>query len=159
MSNLPSRDQDYELWVLLARTRDILLKARQKDLARYNITARKAAILLATQVIGDKAIPAEIARWIHREPHSTSEILSRMEKEGLVRKIKDLGKKNLVRIMLTEKGREAYYHALERESIHKIMSSLNKEQRQQLRSCLQKLWDKALTQLATEQVVLFPPSQ
>ena len=69
-----------------------------------------------------------------------------MEKQGLVRKVKDLDRKNLVRVVLTEKGREAYYHSTKRESIHQIMSFLSEEERQQLRHCLQTLRDKAREQ-------------
>jgi len=34
-----------------------------------------------------------------------------MGKEGLVRKVKDLDRKNQVRLVLMEKGREAYYQS------------------------------------------------
>jgi len=112
--------------------------------------------MLVIQTFGGKATVGEIARWTLREPHSVSELLSRMEKEGLVRKVKELGKKSGVRVVLTEKGREAYYKSTARESIYETMSSLSEEERQQLRSCLRKLRYKALTQLA---VVSFPTSQ
>ena len=158
MSKLPTEDRDYELWVLLTQARAALSRARRKELHRHNITTRQSAVLFVIQAIGGKATPGEIARWLLREPHSISELLSRMEKDGLVRKIKGLDKKNVVRIVLTEKGRKAYDKSVVRESIHEIMSSLSEEERQQLRSCLQKLRDKALSLLAMEQVIPFPPS-
>ena len=143
-------DEDYNLWVLVAQTRHAMFKARQEELIRYNIPARQAAVLFAIQAIGDKATPAEISRWLFRKSHSVSELLSRMEKQGLVKRVKDLDKRNLVRVTLTEKGREAYNQSTKRESIHKIMSSLSEEKRQQLRSCLQQLWDRALKELGVE---------
>jgi len=151
-------DQDYNLWVLIAQTRHAMLKARQQELSQYNIPARQAAVLFAIQAIGDKATPAEIARVVFRESHSVSELLSRMEKQGLVKKVKDLDKRNLVRVTLTEKGREANYQSTKRESIHRIMSSLSEEKRQQLGSCMRILWDSALKEIGKDYKMPFLPS-
>jgi len=118
--------------------------ARGRELVQYDISPRQAAALAAIQAIGSKATPAKVSRWLCREPHTVSSLLSRMEGEGLVRKTKDLDRKNLVRITLTEKGKKAYAQSLGRESIHEIMSALSKEDRQQLSSCLEKLRDKTL---------------
>ena len=139
-----STDQDYRLWVLLNQVRDAVLKARQKELNQYNISASQAAVLLVIEAIGPKATPAEISRRVFRKPHSVSGILSRMEKKGLVRRLKDLDRKNLTRVVFTEKGREAYYQSTKRESIRQIMSSLPEEERKQLTSSLETLRDKAL---------------
>lgn len=144
-------DFDYELWRLLFTTRRTILKAFQKELNQYGISARHAGILLAVQAIGDKATPVQIARWLFRERSSVCEILDRMEKQGLVRKVRDLGRKNLVRVSLTEKGREASYYASKRESIHRVMCVLSEEERQQLRYYLQMLRDKGLEEIAKEQ--------
>ena len=144
MKNFSSTDRDYNLWVLLNRARDAVLKARQKELQRYNISASRAAAVFVIEAIGDKARPAEISRKLFREPHTISGLLSRMEKKGLVRRLKDLDKKNLIRVVLTKKGREAYHQSTKRESIHQIMSSLSEEQQQQLASSLQTLQDAAL---------------
>ena len=89
--------------MLLNQATDATLRARQKELDRYGISAAQAAVLFIIQAIGEKATPAEITRWLFREPHSVSGMLSRMEKQGLVRKVKDLDGKNLVRIAMTEK--------------------------------------------------------
>lgn len=159
MKNFSSTDQDYNLWVLLAQTRHAMIKARSKELDRYNITTRQSALLFTIQAIGDKATPAEIARWLFRETHTVSELLSRMERKGLVRKVKGLDRKNLVRVVLTEKGRKAYYQSIEGKVIRKIMSSLSREQRQQLTSCLHTLRDNALKELGVEHKMPFPSSQ
>lgn len=151
-----SADQYYNLWVLLAQTRHAMFKARRKELTRYNIFARWAAVLFAVQTLGGKATPAEISRWLFRTPHSVSEMLSRMEKSGLVRKVKDLDRKNMVRVVLTVKGHEAFDQSIRRESIHKIMSSLSEEEYQQLRSYLQKIRDTALKELGGEGEIPFP---
>lgn len=153
-----SADQDYLLWVSFNMTSDALLKARQKELNQYNISNRHAMALFVIQAIGDKATPAEISRWSFRESHSVSDLLNRMEKEGLVKKVKNLDRKNLVRVTLTEKGRQVYNKSVKRESIHRVMSALSEEERQQLGVYLEKLRDIALKELRIGYKPPFPPS-
>ena len=159
VKNFSSSDKDYNLWTLLGLTRDAIQRARQKELAQYNISSRQSAVLFIVRAIGDKATPAEISRWLFRESHSISDLLSRMERQGLVRKVKDLDRKNQVRIELTQKGHEVYQQSYKRESIHRILSFLSEEQRKQLGSSLQTLRDKALEEIGVEYEMPFPPSE
>jgi len=117
MENILSADRDYQLWVLLQHVGDALLKARAKELSQYDISAIQARVLFIIKSIGDKATPSEISKWILREPHSVSSILTRMEKEGLVIKTKNLGKKKQVFVTLTEKGHQAYSRTIKNEAI------------------------------------------
>ena len=86
MDNFASKDKSWELWVLLAQTRSVLYRVRQKELKQYNVSTEQSAVLFIIQAIGKKATPAEIARWLMRERNSVSSILGRMEKDGLVKK-------------------------------------------------------------------------
>ena len=147
MRSFLSKDRDYELWWLILHLRRAMRKIRARELFQYGITPEEAAVLLVVQTIGDKATPAEIARYLLREPHSISGLLSRMQEDGLVRKAKDLDRKNMVRVELTDKGRKAYRQSTKKESIHRLMSCLSEEDRQQLRAPLEKLCRKALEEL------------
>ena len=157
MKSMPSLDENYDLWSLLAQTRQLMLKARQKELDKCNVSSRHIYVMQVIDKIGHNATPAEISRWLWSEPHSVSELLSRMEKLGLVRKSRDLGIKNLVRIEVTEKGRELCHQAAKTETVHNIMSSLSEEECQQLRSHLMKLRRKALEKLGVEGEAPFRP--
>ena len=150
MKNLSSVDEDYNLWVLLHQTTDAALRARQKELDQFDISVIEVGVLLVIQAIGEKATPSEISRRIFREPHTVSALLNRMEKKGLVRMTQDLDRKNLVRVSITQKGHQAYDKSTGRKSIYKIISSLSEEERQQLRSCLEKLRTKAFKELTVE---------
>lgn len=157
MEDVSSTDKDWELWILLVQVRDAIGAARRKELLSYDIAPAQSAGLFAIQAIGEKATPAEAGRWLFRQSHSVSDLVSRMERTGLVRKVKDLERKNMVRLVLTEKGRKAYHQAAKRKSIHRIMSSLSPEEHQQLRSFLQTLRDKALVELGIMRKMPFPP--
>jgi len=147
METFPVIDQDYELWWMILHLRRAMHKLRARELYEYGITPEEAAVLFVVQAIGDRATPAEIARHLLREPHSISALVSRMQAGGLVRKVKDLERKNLVRVTLTDKGREAYRQSTKREVVHRIMSCLSEEERKQLKMLLQKLCRQTLKEL------------
>jgi DNA-binding MarR family transcriptional regulator len=151
MRNPLSVDKDYALWVLLFQAKDMVFKAREKEVRQYGISPEEAAVLFIVQTLGNKATPGEISRWLLRKPHTVSGILSRMEKKGLVTKNQGLDRKNLVRVRLTEKGEKAYYRSTKIESIRHIMSSFSEEERQQLGSHFKTLRDRALKELGVEE--------
>lgn len=49
----------------------------------------------------------------------------------------------MVGITMTEKGQQLYRKSTREKSLHEAMAVLSEEDRQQLRSCLQKLQDRA----------------
>ena len=83
-NHLNDIDQDYKIWWLILGMRRAMHKARAKELFQYGITPEEASVLFVVNAIGDKATPAEVSRWVLREPHSVSSLLSRMEKDRLV---------------------------------------------------------------------------
>ncbi len=70
-----------------------------------------------------------------------------------------MDRKNMIRIEMTDKGREAVHNARKMESVHKIMSALSKEEHKQLMAVLEKLWGKALENLGIDSRPVFPPSR
>jgi MarR family transcriptional regulator, transcriptional regulator for hemolysin len=136
-------DQDFNLWILLAQTRSLLFSAGEVELSKWNISLMQGWTIFTIKAIGDRATPAEIARWLGREPHTVSSLLSRMVAQGLVMKEKNLDKKNLVHIKLTAKGEELYHEAISMKSMHDIISVLNPEERRQIKTLLGKLRDQA----------------
>ena len=137
----------------------MVFKATQKELRQYGVSPEEAAVLSVVHFLGNRVTPAEISRWLLREPHTVSGILNRMEKKRLVRKTKDSERKNRVRVTLTEKGQQAYYQSTKIDSIRKIMSSLSEEECQQLSSCLKTLRARALKELGVDQEPPFHSSR
>lgn len=103
---------------------------------------------------------AAIAKNLLLEPHSVSQQLSKMEKMGLVHKAKNLDKKNLVHIELTEAGRDMLRKSAERRrSTEKIMSVLTESERRQMWISLAKLRDQAIKELRVRKPILYLPSE
>jgi MarR family transcriptional regulator for hemolysin len=154
---LISTDQDYNLWVLMRQARDAMTKAREKELEKHGISSIQAAVLFTIQAIGQDATPAEISRRLVREPHSVSGLLSRMEKQRLIKRVKDLPKRNMVRIVMTEKGWAAYEESTKRIVMHEVMAVLTESEKRDLWETLQKLRDKALKLAGIGHELPFPP--
>jgi DNA-binding MarR family transcriptional regulator len=156
MQGLKVSDSDYNIWVLLHQTTKAVNMARGKELSQFGIRPMQAAVLVIIKAIGNKATPSEISRWLFRRPHTVSSILARMESEGLIRRVNDLKRKNMVRVVLTKKGQQTIDQAKRRETIHDVMSILSSEERQQLVSCLDKLLNRSLIKLGLENKPPFP---
>ena len=148
--------EDYILWVLIAQTRRAMLKARKKELVKYRLTPERGRVLLVAQAAGSDATPGTIARWLVREPHSISECVATMEKQGLVKKTDNVKRKNSVIVVLTEKGRKAYDQSAKLECVHRIMACLSGEKRQQLKSILWTLRDSALKEIGIKDKLPYP---
>ena len=152
-----SENEALRLWVLLGQTRDLIRNAIRKELEQFNVTSRQAAVLMVIQASTEKLTPAEISRQLFREPHTISAVLKRMEKQGWLTRQKDLNKKNMIRIALTEEGRKLYHKTSNRKSLHKIFSCLSEEEIRQLSSCLEKLKRRGMKETGMKRDMFFSP--
>lgn len=139
-------DEYFILWVLVAQCRDAILRARERDYARFGISNERRAILFIVENSGGRATPVEIARDLFRELHSVTEMLKRMETDGLVTRHKGSGRSK-IEVTLTEKGRDVLNQSLHSETNRRIFSSLSERERETLASCLWKLRRAALQDL------------
>ncbi len=153
-------DKDHNLWVLLLNTKEAMVAARTKDLSRCGITHMEAGVLSVVQNMEEtrcaEATVAEIARWLFRKPNTISTLISRMERKGLVERVSDLGRKNLVRVALTEKGRGIYERSNATPYVKNVFSSLSADQRAQLWSILLTLRDGGLKRLGRKRESPYP---
>jgi DNA-binding MarR family transcriptional regulator len=125
--------------MLIGRARDFMLKAREQELAPYQITHRQAYVADILYNLGRKATLTELASYVDRGVNTLSYLMTRMERDGLVRRVREKPKSTLLKFELTERGEIAYKNSEKRESIKKIMSVLSEEEQQQLIILMQKL--------------------
>jgi DNA-binding MarR family transcriptional regulator len=155
--NLPPPDEYFTLWVLIAQTRDAMLRARERDYARYGISNERRAILWLIQNNGGRANPVEIARDLFRELHSVTEMLKRMEKDELITRYRGTGRSK-VEVGLTEKGLDVFNQSLHNETDKRTFSVLTTEERERLASYLWKLRSKAFQDLGIPEWQLQVPA-
>jgi DNA-binding MarR family transcriptional regulator len=143
---LPLPDEYFMLWILIAQTKDGLLRARERDYARYGISNERRAVLYIIQNSGGRATPVEIARGLFRELHSVTEMLKRMEKDGLILRCKGSGRSK-VEVELTDEGRDVFDQSLHNETDKRIFSVLTPKERERLASSLWKVRRRVLQDL------------
>ena len=129
-------DKDYTLLTQLMQVADIIVKTRERELMTQNLSAPAAEILFLVHAMGEDVTPAKISRMMLREPHSTSLMLVRMEKKGLIKRTKNMERKNLIRVTLTAKGEKALDQAMKKDGTVNILSRLTTEQRSKLKQAL-----------------------
>jgi len=132
-------DKDYTLLTSLLQVGDIFVKIRERELLQQNLSATSAQILFLVDAMGKDVTPAKISRMLLREPHSVSGILMRMEKQGLIKRAKNMERKNLIRVTLTAKGENALKQAMKKEGVKHVMSKISEEQRRGLKQTLANL--------------------
>lgn len=140
-------DKDYTLLTQLLQVADIFVKVRERELLPQNLSATSAAILFLVEAMGKDVTPAKISRMLLREPHSISGILMRMEKQGLLKRTKNMERKNLIRITLTTKGESALKQAMKKDGAKHVLSKLSEEQRRQLKQSLLALKEAGMKEL------------
>jgi DNA-binding MarR family transcriptional regulator len=128
-----------DLWLLLIRVNHTIFLIRQKELRHYQIPVRHAHILHSLKAIGHSATLAEVAKQAERKIGVITKQAVLMEKEGLIKRVKNTPYSNLLHLELTEKGLEMAEVSKYSKSINEIFASITREERQQMELILNKL--------------------
>lgn len=141
--------EEYEIWSLLGQVNDGMLRARDNELRQFGVSTVQVAILYAIKALGHPPTQSEIARWVVRRPHTVAAALERMERQGLIRRVRNTRGKRRVTVEITARGEEAYRRQhRQRRVISAILGCLDPEERDLLRATLRKLRDCTLSELA-----------
>jgi DNA-binding MarR family transcriptional regulator len=143
MKQKTSGESSFELWRLIGRVNHLILLRRQRELRQHHIPVRQLHVLVTIRDLGPMATLSEVAKRVEREMNVISMQTSIMEKDGLITRIKNTPKSNLLTLELTDKGREIINKSRKSKSIEDIFSSLSTEECQQLESTLNKVLTKA----------------
>jgi len=138
---------EFKLCVLLSQANHFLSRVQARELREIGTSRMEYSVLYALDNIGVSATPNSISQLIGRTPHSTSMLLTRMEKGGLVTRNRDMNDKTRVRIVTTAKGQKIYELAQRTHAVYKLISAIPRENRRQLASNLEALRDAALKEL------------
>lgn len=152
-------DREYDLWILISRVYHMIAKLRNVEMNKYGILPVQAYMLFIIQAMGNTTTPAELSRFVYQQRNSVSDILKRMEKQGLITKEKNPDGNRRVLVRMTKKGEKVLQLSKQREHLHNIMSVLSEEKRRQLESLLELLKDSAIEEFASYRKTVLPPSQ
>ena len=93
----------HKVWVLLHHTYEQILKSEEATFGKAGLSYQMFVILLGIECIDDPVTMTDLARWMERNPNSISMITDRMEKKGLVQKIKDQPDRRISRLRLQDR--------------------------------------------------------
>ncbi len=109
-----------------------------KSLQRNHIHPRIAVVTIAIFHMGNPS-PSELARKTGRTPQTITDVLNRMEKQGLINKVINENKRNSYTIQLTPKGLKIIKKIQSVNIFSRVVSALTEEERSQLMTCIQKM--------------------
>jgi MarR family 2-MHQ and catechol resistance regulon transcriptional repressor len=132
-------------WSRLQMATAALNRARDLELAKIGLNMPQAEILYCVKTAKEPMTPMKLSRMMHKQPHTVSAMVHRMESRGLVVTRRDMKRKNWVRVSLTKKGEEAF----DRWSVTTMVpdvafSSLSREEREMLSFIAKRLHAKSV---------------
>lgn len=133
-------DPEINLYILLDQTDGIVTSAVELEIKHLKMTQPQVRVLTMLSRQDKPATLEELANWTLKEFNSVSTLINRMEKKGLVKKIKNAGDLKTY-ISLTEKGSDLYHKQVTERSIHLIFDKLSFQEKKQLDSILKKVRD------------------
>jgi DNA-binding MarR family transcriptional regulator len=99
-------DHDYKALLEFRSSLRRFLHWSGSEARRAGLTPTQHQVLLAIRGHGDRRGPTigDVAEWMMLRHHSAVELVDRVEKAGLARRISEAGDQRLVRVRLTAKG-------------------------------------------------------
>lgn len=132
-------------WLLLHQTYNLVSKTENATFAKVGLTTQRLAVLMAIKYIKDPVTQSDVANWLDRRESSISMLLDRMEKDGLVDRMRDLSDHRWVRLVLTEEGEKALEQAtiVGWQLVQQILDRLTDDEMQTLIRLLEKVRERA----------------
>jgi DNA-binding MarR family transcriptional regulator len=137
-----ANDPRISLHALLDRTRETIFKAVELELSQCGVSAPQVKIMHALAQGNGGITLSELANGTVRELNSISTLIARMQKKGLVKKVKKPGDDKTY-VTLTEKGKDIYNNTITERSIYLIYDALSDEEKREFAALLKKLQMKA----------------
>jgi len=148
---------EYQTWFLLHEVDTGIQRSMESELKPFGVSVIATGLLYILKSSDEPVTLTELSGWLFRKPHSVSELISRMAKQGLVTKTADPQKKKGVRVSITPKGDQILSEYMEEmQVISKIMSSLSEEETKYFKACLEKIRKSVIEELVLSAQRPFP---
>ena len=120
---LKQNDKEIKLYILLNQTDNIVTHAVELELKHLHVTQPQVRVLTMLSRENRPVTLEELANWTLKEFNSVSTLINRMEKKGLIKKIKKEDDLKTY-ILLTDKGSNMFLKQVTERSIHLIFGNL-----------------------------------
>ena len=136
--------ENHKSWMRVMSMATVMERARNLELAKFGLNMPQTDVLYCLKVSKEPMTPMKLARMLHKQPHTVSALVHRMERQGLLTTKRDLNRKNWVRVSLTKKGEEAVKQWAAASEVPDAMSCLSKKESEALYAITKKLHNKSL---------------
>jgi DNA-binding MarR family transcriptional regulator len=141
MDSTQQFDQSSDLWWLFGYTSRLVNSYFKKELLHIGLSYEIAATLCEIATLGHNPMPIELSKKAKRKPQTTTVIINKMEKQGLIGRSIDERRKNTYKVYLTEKGQIAYQRAKGIDFFYKLTEGLPEEKLKHFKECLEEILD------------------
>jgi DNA-binding MarR family transcriptional regulator len=132
-------------WSRLQMTTTALNRARELELAKIGLNMAQAEVLYLLKTAKEPMTPMKLSRMMHKQPHTVSAMVHRMESHGLVATKRDMKRKSWLRVSLAKKGEEAFKRWSATTMVPDVaFSCLSKKERDTLSAITKKLHAKSV---------------
>jgi DNA-binding MarR family transcriptional regulator len=113
------------LFVIFDQTRDTLIRAVELELRQSKTNFAQARVLYVLTQKKNGMTQGDLSKWLLRNLNTVSTLITKMEKEGLVKKAKNK-EDGKVYVTLTQKGCEEWDEVSDRAIFFDLLSSFRK---------------------------------
>jgi DNA-binding MarR family transcriptional regulator len=142
-------------WMLLHQTNSSMIKCEDKQFGPLGITTQQHAVLMAVKFSPTPPTLTQIADWVDRHINSITLIVDRMEKSGLVKRVRNTHDRRSFRLMMTAKGEKHLQTGIETGTplIQEMLNCLTNEELQAMSEFLEKIRTKAIEQCYENKII------
>jgi MarR family 2-MHQ and catechol resistance regulon transcriptional repressor len=150
MNDFQISDPVINAYVLLLNTSDIVSRRAEMGLSKLGITSTQYTVLVTLKFCPKPPTLTELSQRLFRTKNSLTTVIDNMERDGLVKRIRDVADRRAIRVVATEKGAELFerVRAPSRELVYQIMSCYDEEDVSRLSELLQRVRRHTLQELA-----------
>jgi len=150
MNDFQITDPVVKAYVLLLNTSDIVSRYAESYLSKLGITSSQYTVLVTLSVCPGPPTLTELSQRLFRTKNSLTTVIDNMERDGLVKRVRDGADRRAIRIVTTEKGIELFkrVRAPSKKLVYHIMSCFATEDLNHFSALLQSLRKKTLEELA-----------
>jgi DNA-binding MarR family transcriptional regulator len=144
MSESAELTGNQKAWLRLESMSAVLERARELELAKIGLSRAQTQVLYCLSISPGPTTPMKLARMLHKQPHTISAMVHRMETQGLLTTKRDMKRKNWVRVSLTKQGEEALKRWATATVVPDALSCLSKKEAEALYTITKKLHNRGL---------------
>ncbi len=133
-------------WMLIHQAYNSIARSEDKQYSQIRFSAQQQSILMAIKFSGGPVTPTMLADWVDRHLNSITLIVGRMEKSGLIKRVRNQMDRRSFFLVMTPKGEDYLREGIQRgwELIQNILSGLTPEEMNTLSNLLEKVRLKAI---------------